>query len=70
MFNAEPAWGPEQELLSSGSMASLQAPTATCQRGIPAVAIKSEACVPDYSTGCNGSPPCLLCPTPGSVTDA
>ncbi|CAK0740691.1 hypothetical protein CVIRNUC_001269 [Coccomyxa viridis] len=59
MFKAEPAWGREQELLSTSSMAS--SGTDGCvpelsHRSLPSIVVKSEACVPDYPASCNGSP--------------
>ena len=59
MFKAEPAWGREQELLSTSSMAS--SGTDGCvpelsHCSLPSIVVKSEACVPDYPGSCNGSP--------------
>ena len=59
LFQGQPPWGFEHELLSAGSAASSGAdgcvPELT-QRGLSHVIIKSEACVPDCSTGDDGSP--------------
>ena len=59
IFTAEPAWGHEQELLSTSSMAS--SGTDGCvpelsRRSLPSIVVKGEACVPDYPASCNGSP--------------
>ena len=58
-FKTEPAWGLDIELRSSGSMAS--SGTDGCvpdvnQCSLPYIAVKSEACVPDYHNGCDDSP--------------
>ena len=58
-YKGQPAWGFQHELLSAGSRAS--SGTDGCvpeltQGSLSHVTIKSEACVPDYSTSRDGSP--------------
>ena len=57
----EPAWCQDNELLSSGSMASSGTNDGCVlelrhHSSLPHITIKSEACVPDYNASSEGSP--------------